>query len=127
MTGDFTRSTFRAGNRYSKVRAQQGRAVLDAELNEQTDIAAYGARTTASDVIGVTGAPFHEPTTFRNFQVSVDAGGKDLLIAPGRIYVDGILCENSADPLKYLSQPDLPGVMMYRITLSNRAILSICL
>ena len=112
MTGDFTRSTFRAGNRYSKVRAQQGRAVLDAELNEQTDIAAYGVRTTASDVIGVTGAPFHEPTTFRNFQVSVDPGGKDLLIAPGRIYVDGILCENSADPLKYLSQPDLPGAAL---------------
>lgn len=112
MTGDFTRSTFRAGNRYSKVRAQQGRAVLDAELNEQTDIDAHRSRTTTSDVIGVTGAPFHEPTTFRNFQVSVDASGTDLLIAPGRIYVHGILCENSADPLKYLSQPDLPGAAL---------------
>jgi hypothetical protein len=112
MTGDFTRTTFRSANRYSKVRAQQGRAVLDAELNEQADIAAYGARITSTDVIGQTGAPYHEPSVFKNFQVKVDASGKDLLIAPGRLYVDGILCENDADGLTLLKQPDLPGAAL---------------
>lgn len=112
MTGDFTRTTFRAANRYTKVRAQQGRAVLDAELNEQADIAAHRHHTTAIDVIGPTGAPHHDPATFRNFQVKVDANGRDLLIAPGRIYVGGLLCENDAENLSYLKQPDLPGAAL---------------
>ncbi|HUR35921.1 MAG TPA: DUF6519 domain-containing protein [Vicinamibacterales bacterium] len=112
MTGDFTRSTFRAANHYSKVRAQQGRGVLDAELNEQADIAAHVGRTTGIDVVGLTGAPYHEPTTFRNFQVRADASGRDLLIAPGRIYVNGILCENDVDGLRYLAQVDLPGAAL---------------
>ena len=44
MKGDFSRSTFRATNHYSQVRAQQGRGVLDAELNEQVDITGHIAR-----------------------------------------------------------------------------------
>ena len=84
MTGDFSRSTFRAGNHYSKVRAQQGRAVLDAELNEQADITSHVARSTAVDVIGVTGAPCHPATSFLNFQVRADAGGRDLVVT--RVY-----------------------------------------
>lgn len=112
MTGDFTRTTFRATNHYSKVRAQQGRVVLDAELNEQTDITAHVERSTSVDVIGVAGAPFHEPSEFRHFQIKVDPSGKDLLIAPGRIYVNGILCENEADGLQFLKQPDLPGATL---------------
>ena len=112
MTGDFTRTTFRAANRYTKVRAQQGRAVLDAELNEQADIAAHRHRTTAVDVIGVTGAPFHDPSEFKNFQIKVSGDGRDLLVAPGRIYVGGVLCENDATDLTYLAQPDLPGAAL---------------
>ena len=45
MKGDFSRSTFRAKNHYSQVRAQQGRGVLDAELNEQADITGHIARS----------------------------------------------------------------------------------
>lgn len=112
MTGDFTRTTFRAASRYTKVRAQQGRAVLDAELNEQADIAAHRGRTTATDVIGPSGVPWHDPAAFRNFQIAVGANGRDLRIAPGRIYVGGLLCENDADDLTYLTQPDLPGAAL---------------
>ncbi len=112
MTGDFSRSTFRAGNHYSQVRAQQGRGVLDAELNEQVDIAGHVARTSATDIIGVSGAPFHPASAFRNFQVKVAPDGGDLLIAPGRFYVDGILCENEAEPATFLAQPDLPGTAL---------------
>ena len=112
MTGDFTRSTFRAGNHYSKVRAQQGRAVLDAELNEQADITSHVERTTTRDVVGISGAPYHDPTTFLNFKVGVSQSGKDLRIAPGRIHVNGVLCENDTDTLTYLTQPDLPGAAL---------------
>ena len=34
------------------------------------------------------------------------------MIAPGRFYVDGILCENDAEPAKLLAQPDLPGAAL---------------
>ncbi len=112
MTGDFTRTTFRATNHYSKVRAQQGRVVLDAEMNEQADIAAHTGRRTSADVIGATGAPFHEPSVFRHFQIRPDQSGKDLLIAPGRIYVNGLLCENDTEGLTFLAQPDLPGAVL---------------
>ena len=75
MTGDFTRSTFRPGNHYSKVRAQQGRAVLDAELNEQADITSHVERTATKDVVGVSGAPYHDPTAFLNFRIGIAQNG----------------------------------------------------
>ena len=84
MKGDFSRSTFRAKNHYSQVRAQQGRGVLDAELNEQADIAGHIARRSTTDIIGVSGAPFHPATAFRNFRVKAAPDGKDLQVAPGR-------------------------------------------
>ncbi len=112
MKGDFSRSTFRAKNHYSKVRAQQGRGVLDAELNEQADITGHIARRSTADIIGVSGAPFHPATLFRNFQVKVAPDGKDLQIAPGRFYVNGLLCENEAEPATFLTQPDLPGTAL---------------
>ena len=112
MKGDFSRSTFRAPNHYSQVRAQQGRGVLDAELNEQVDITGHIERTATTHIVGASGAPFHPPKEFRNFQVKAAPDGKDLLIAPGRFYVDGILCENDAEPAKLLAQPDLPGAAL---------------
>ena len=109
MTGDFSRSTFRSTNHYSQVRMQQGRGVLDADLNEQADIDDHVQRRTTTDVVGASGAPFHPPKTFQNFQIKVDSAGKDLLIAPGRFYVDGILCEHEA-AVTFLTQADFPGV-----------------
>ena len=38
--GDFTRTTFDPTHHYSGVRMQQGRVQLDADWNEQLDIAA---------------------------------------------------------------------------------------
>jgi hypothetical protein len=112
MKGDFSRSTFRADNRYSQVRAQQGRGVLDADLNEQADITDHVTRTASTDVIGPSGAPFHPVNTFRNFQIAIDQNGADLVVAPGRIYVNGLLCENDGEGTKFLSQPDLPGAAL---------------
>jgi hypothetical protein len=112
MKGDFSRSTYRPANRYSSVRLQQGRVLLDAEWNEQADIVEHVDRTTTSDVIGETGAPRGVAAAFTNFAVAITPDGKDLSIAPGEIYVDGVLCENHGDGVLYSHQPDLPGAWL---------------
>lgn len=112
MKGDFTRNTFRAAQRYSGVRLQQGRVQLDADHNEQVDIVNHAARATGADVVGRSGGPLHGA----GFALAV-ADGK-LFIGKGRYYVDGILCDNSAqgdpasDRVAFEQQPDLPGVAL---------------
>lgn len=110
MKGDLSRSTFRSGNHYSSVRLQQGRVLMDAEWNEQADIDDHVERTTNVDVIGPTGAPKHLPSEHVHFAVALASGGTDLALGPGRIYVDGILCETEG--ATYLGQPDLPGASL---------------
>ncbi len=57
MRGDFSRLTFRPERHFSGVRLQQGRVLLDADFNEQTDIAAEREAALAEDAVGLTGAP----------------------------------------------------------------------
>jgi len=107
MKGDFTRDTFDPRKHYSGVRMQQGRVQLDADWNEQVDIAEYHAETTALDTLGPAGGPVGEA----GFQIGIGAGANppgDLTISPGRYYVDGMLCENDA-ATSLTVQPDLPG------------------
>ena len=102
MKGDFTRVTFRPERHYSGVRMQQGRVQLDADWNEQLDIQAYRDRATALDVIGHSGAP----KGGGSFRVSLTPDAQDLALAPGRFYVDGILCELDATEYEIASFPD---------------------
>jgi len=101
MKGDFTRTTFRSDKHYSSVRMQQGRVQLDADWNEQLDIAAHRTETGAVDTIGVCGAPMHNA----GFGLIEGALPK---ITIGHYYVDGILCENEAE-VDIDDQPDLKG------------------
>ena len=57
MAGDFSRKLFDKKKHYSGVLAQQGRVQLDADLNEQLDIASYRTQTETVDVIGKLGVP----------------------------------------------------------------------
>ena len=102
MKGDFSRQTFDPKKHYSSVLMQQGRVQLDADWNEQQAIDRYRDETTALDVIGACGAPMDDA----GFAITTD--GKTLFIGKGRMYVDGILCENDTDALDYALQPDLP-------------------
>ncbi len=102
MKGDFSRFTFDRRKHYADVRLQQGRVQLDADWNEQGDIAAYQRHTLATDLIGRTGAP----EIGGGFGIEV--AGNTLQITPGRYYVDGLLCENE-DNVPIDGQPDLPG------------------
>lgn len=103
MKADLSRDTFRPERHYSSVRIQQGVVQLDADANEQTDIALYRDETTTEDVVGPHGAPLHDA----GFELTVGADG-DIEIGAGRMYVHGTLCENEA-PVRFQAQPDLPG------------------
>ena len=107
MQGDFTRSTFKPESHYNGVRLQQGRVLLDAEFNEQVDIAAHLRQTATRDIIGPCGAPQDNA----GFAIDVTSDGLDLTISPGRLYVDGILCQVEDLPvaITYSSQPDYPA------------------
>jgi hypothetical protein len=107
MKADLTRSTFDRAKHYSSVRMQQGRVQLDADWNEQQDIVVHLERTETIDVIGSCGAPDHLQSEAKHFKVSANPGAKDFTVAPGRIYVSGILCENES-ATKASDQPDLP-------------------
>ncbi len=99
MKGDFTRTTFDAARRFSRVLMQQGRVTIDADANEQTDILLHYLRTLAADLIG----PYAAPAVDGGFALGTDANGQ-LTIGAGRYYVDGILVEND-QPCLYSAQP----------------------
>lgn len=95
MQGDFTRQTFDRRKHFSKLLFQQGRVQLDAELNEQQEIASDLARVGARDAIGWAGVPKYGG----GFKIAVTDSGEDLTISPGRIYVDGVLCVAETAPV----------------------------
>ncbi|PTL79528.1 DUF6519 domain-containing protein [Vitiosangium sp. GDMCC 1.1324] len=102
MTSDYSRSTFNPRKHYSGVRMQQGRVQLDADWNEQVDIAAHQLRQRTKDLLGPNGAPVDEA----GFALEVVEGR--LHIGAGRYYVNGVLCENEAR-VALDAQPDDPG------------------
>lgn len=102
MKGDFSRFTFDPKKRTTGVRLQQGRVQLDADWNEQLDVATHLRRMVTVDLMGRSGAPLEGG----GFEVRF-AGG-DLRLSPGRYYADGVLCENDAE-VAFTTQPELPG------------------
>jgi hypothetical protein len=117
MKGDFTRDTFDPRKHFSRILMQQGRVQLDADWNEQTAILLHYLRTLAKDVLGPSAGPLgrdlgfeiitegtpgldaklldiepDDETRRRALKDAIAQG--DMLISPGRYYVDGILVEN---------------------------------
>ncbi len=102
MPGDYSRKLFNRKKHYSAVLEQQGRVQLDADRNEQVDLQQYYDQTTSTDLIGRSGVPKKNG----GFKISINAGKSDLLIAPGRMYIGGLLLECEADSTtSYLNQP----------------------
>jgi len=102
MKGDFSRFTFDPKKHFSGVRLQQGRVALDADWNEQLDIAAHLHHTATADLVGRSGSPLDGG----GFELSLE--GENVGISAGRMYVDGVLVENAAEAT-LLDQPYLPG------------------
>ncbi|HEX3485917.1 MAG TPA: DUF6519 domain-containing protein, partial [Micropepsaceae bacterium] len=99
MGADFSRVRLNPLLDYAGVELQQGRVLLDADLNELNAIIDRRFRALASDTLG---RAMVSSTTPDAFKISVAAGS--LLIDKGRLYVDGLLAENhgaaSIDPAK---------------------------
>lgn len=126
MKSDSSRFTFDQRKHFSSVRMQQGRVQVDADWNEQSDIATHRVETEALDVIGPCGAPQHYPAFHivdaisklsaeeqaldGNQSLPAAFAAPDFLISAGRYYVDGILCENEK-LTSYKNQPDLPRLI----------------
>src|SRR5215208_6772128 len=100
--GDFSRDTNDPRKHYSGVLMQQGRVQVDADWNEQLAIRQHRTHAEAVDVIGVCGAPLHQS----GFQISVTPDGTDLMFSPGRMYVDGLLCELESTPVLVEAAPN---------------------
>jgi Family of unknown function (DUF6519) len=92
---------FDPAKHYSAVLPLQGRVVLDSDAFEQAAIIRYYLRAAMADIVG----PATAATS--GFQISwpQDGSTSDLAVAPGRIYVGGILAE-AATGVTYLTQPD---------------------
>ena len=102
MKGDFSRIRFNPAKQYTAVLQQQGRVALDADANEEAAIEGHLRETINVDVIGQFGGPMDDA----GFALMIQ--GEEILIVPGRYYVDGILVENPR-PLNYDLQPYLIG------------------
>lgn len=102
MHGDFSRVTFDPARRFSAVLSQQGRVQLDAEINEQSALLLHYVRTLAADLLGPAA---YAPDDEGIGGFGVDGyDGETFGVAPGRMYVDGILCE--CDGTDYWGQAD---------------------
>jgi Family of unknown function (DUF6519) len=111
MKADLSRDTFEPARHFLRVLQQQGRVQIDADANEQASILLHHLHTLARDLIGPAGGP---EGAGLGFELELD--GSDLLIGPGRYYVDGILCEAELPPppdegpaptgISYFAQPD---------------------
>ncbi|MBV9365353.1 MAG: FHA domain-containing protein [Solirubrobacterales bacterium] len=104
MYGDFSRLLDARSGRYSGVLAQQGRFLLDSELNEQTSIVLDYLRRLTTDLIGPFGGPAHHS----GFEVEpLDKDGKCLAVklSSGHYYVYGLRCEAPA-PEQVLDDDD---------------------
>jgi hypothetical protein len=102
MKGDFSRSTFRRNKHYDGVRLQQGRVLLDAEMNELVDVQNYLRTTTARDIIGPAGAPRYDDG------FAVHWADANVAFTSGRFYVDGILCESEGETIR-VTPPGTPA------------------
>lgn len=101
MKADLSRATFDKARRYRSVRMQQGRVQLDADFNEQQDILNHRMEIETRDSLGPVAVPIDNPG------FGLTPSGTDLTIAAGRLYVDGLLCENPSTTT-VANQPDLP-------------------
>ena len=102
MKGDFSRLSFNPARRYTRVLMQQGRVQLDADWNEREEI---GRRLERAGLLAAIG-PAGVPALTDGFAPGVTGAGDDVVLGPGVLYADGMLCESGGTSL--FTQTDLP-------------------
>jgi hypothetical protein len=135
LYGDFSRITFRRGSPISELLHQQGRVLLEADLNEQSAVVRDYLRTLAADIIGPHGGPDPDlDLTDAGFVVGpLMKAGKlsDLSLSAGRYYVRGLRCECPPDvtfhglPGHSLSDPIPDATFLVVVEAWERSISSI--
>lgn len=104
MGSDIARRTYDEGRQYRRVIAQQGRAVIEADLNEAQEIATEEVRKEALDFVGPAGTP---DDGYKLSILSPDAGAPlDVHIGPGTMYVGGMRVYLPAPGVFYSKQLD---------------------
>jgi hypothetical protein len=93
--GDFSRFPGGLSGQYSGVLAQQGRLLLDAELNEQNTILLDYLRRLTTDLIGPFAGPIHH-AGFTVQPVAQDGKYRAVQLGRGHYYVYGLRCEAPA-------------------------------
>ena len=89
MAGDYSSFRFDPTKNFSAVLNQMGKVQLDSDWNEFVGILDRGFRTTNLDTFGKCSVPKETPN---GFEITLKDG--ELMIGPGRIYVDGLQAEN---------------------------------
>lgn len=102
VRGDFSRDVSDPSRHYTRVLAQQGRVLLDSDVNAQSAMHLHYLRALARDLIGPHGGPAANPGF--GLRLPDGANPKTFVITAGHYYVAGILCENPAD-IPYTWQP----------------------
>jgi hypothetical protein len=110
MKGDFSKWGLKPTDNFSGVLHQQGRVLLDQDWNASTQIQALWRETFGQDVIGdgLVAVPAAAPDGLKILSASTTATGVDVLLHPGRAWVDGVhLHYTGAVPLhaEYFSPP----------------------
>ena len=107
LYGDYSKIPM-VGARVRSLFAQQGRVVLDSDVNAQTALVLRQLRSMLGDLIGPAGGP----SGALGFGITVDNADGLVVTAnpaagglPGRYYVDGILCQID-EATSYFDQPD---------------------
>ena len=112
MKADTSRSSFDPAKHYRVVLRQQGRVDVDADWNEQQEIADLLRTATTANLVGAAGGPATGPPA--GFALGVNA--QDLRVSAGHFYVDGLLVQNEQD-ISVWNQPDAPtGSQIVRLT-----------
>ncbi len=97
MKTQISRNSQKKAKRYSALYQQQGRAVLDSDINELSDIVKMRLNDALDDAIG-SGAP-----ATNSLIINADKS-----IQPGRLYVEGVPAVLLGDtPIIFTGQPDL--------------------
>jgi nitrous oxidase accessory protein NosD len=121
MSVDISRISFAPRKNYAGPVEQQGRVRLDADANEAWAIQDRRWRSETYDILDRVALPADLPDSFR-----IDVAGGEIVIQPGRIYVDGLQAENhgvepfewstvlaelrGTGPVPFAKQPYRPGV-----------------
>ncbi|WP_426610537.1 DUF6519 domain-containing protein [Bradyrhizobium sp. McL0616] len=131
MPSDRSRLSDRPRRLYSGIVAQQGRVLLDRDVNELEDIVLSRLATDVREIVGPSGTPddgfrisppnttpspgfFSPPEPATSSPPEVLGGGDDFLIGAGSMYLGGHRVEfpsrqdDQAVSYSYLDQPDWP-------------------